>query len=171
MASISITVGDITRIEVDAIVNAANAELRGGGGVDGAIHRAAGPSVMDECRAIMSSRSPLRPGEVVSTGAGALPARFVLHTVGPIWGVEPPETQDAQLASCYRTSLDLAADLGCRSIAFPNISTGVYGFPKERAAGIAVRSVLDAPVDLDAVILVCFDHENAEFTRHAMERA
>ncbi len=172
MAEISVVHGDITRVEVDAVVNAANAGLRGGGGVDGSIHRAAGPSVMEECRALMADRSPLSPGEVVATGAGALPARFLLHTVGPIWGEDPPDRQDEQLATCYRGSLALAAELGCSSIAFPNIATGVYGFPKERAADVAVTAVAAALPDLpglDRVVFVCFDATNHRLTAAALE--
>lgn len=172
MAEISVILGDITGVEVDAVVNAANAGLRGGGGVDGAIHRAAGTTVLEECRAIMRDRPPLSPGEVVATDAGKLAAGFILHAVGPIWGAESPETQDDQLASCYRHALTLAADLGCSSIAFPNIATGVYGFPKERAARIAVAAVTAALHDLpamDRVVFVCFDATNHSLTTAAQE--
>jgi O-acetyl-ADP-ribose deacetylase (regulator of RNase III) len=172
MAEIRVILGDITRVEAGAIVNAANAGLRGGGGVDGAIHRAAGPAVMEECRALMADRPPLSPGEVVATGAGTLSARFILHAVGPIWGDEPPEKQDEQLASCYRHALTLAAELGCTSVALPNIATGVYGFPKERAATVAVAAVTAALHDLpalDRVVFVCFDDTNHHLTAAALE--
>lgn len=172
MAKIRVERGDITLCEADAIVNAANPYLRGGGGVDGAIHRAAGPTVLAECREIMGSRPPLVPGEVVATGAGRLAARLVLHAVGPIWGVESPEVQDAQLAACYRNSLLIANELGCGSVAFPNISTGVYSFPRERAASIAASTVAGELVEtpsITEVVFVCFDSENERLTRLALE--
>lgn len=172
MARIRVERGDITRCKVDAIVNAANPRLLGGGGVDGAIHRAAGPSVLAECREIMGSRPPLVPGEVMATGAGRLPARHILHAVGPTWGVESPEVQEAQLAACYRNSLRLANELGCLSVAFPNISTGVYSFPRERAASIAVPTVTTGMVDFPSiaeVVFVCFDAENERLTRLVLE--
>ncbi len=171
MAVIDVELVDITTLEVDAVVNAANAGLAGGGGVDGAIHRAAGPSVLAECREVISRRGPLFPGEVEATGGGNLPARWILHAVGPIWGAEAPEAQDGQLADCYRRSIELAADLGARSIAFPNISTGVYAFPRARAAEVAVSAVLDAAVGtpIERVVLACFDEENHSLTRAALE--
>lgn len=163
MTRIAVTLGDITTMVVDAIVNAANAELRGGGGVDGAIHAAGGPAILAACRAIVAERGPLAPGEAVITGAGRLPADHVIHTVGPIWGAEPPEVQDQQLASCYTTSLVLADAHEARSVAFPNISTGVYGYPKDRAAAVAVAAVreyLTGPSNVTGVTFVCFDEEN-----------
>jgi O-acetyl-ADP-ribose deacetylase (regulator of RNase III) len=173
MTELSIVAGDITTLEVDAIVNAANSGLHGGGGVDGAIHHAAGPSVLEECRAILERRGPLEPGEVVATGAGRLASRHILHAVGPIWGADAPEIQDGQLAACYRNSLRLAAELGCESIAFPGISTGVYSFPKDRAARIAVDSVRATLGDTPAigrVVFTCFDPESERLTREAMAR-
>lgn len=151
--------GDITRVEVDAVVNAANAALAGGGGVDGAIHRAGGPAIMAECRAI----GGCEPGDAVATTAGELPASWVIHAVGPIWGPTNAEAHDATLASAYRRSIEVADGLGARSIAFPNISTGIYGFPKERAAPIAVEAVREAVpgTSLERVLFVCFDDANA----------
>lgn len=158
--------GDITRVECDAIVNAANSSLLGGGGVDGAIHTAAGPTLLAECRAIVAEAGPCAPGDAVVTGAGDLRARFVIHTVGPIWDQARAEELDAVLASCYRRSIELANQHGVRSIAFPNIGTGVYRVPKERAARIAISTTRAALDDLgpeatiDRVIFVCFDQEN-----------
>lgn len=129
--------GDITRLKVDVIVNAANSGLMGGGGVDGAIHRAGGPSIMEECRALRRERYPegLPAGDAVETTAGRLTARFVIHTVGPVW-YGGSAGEPATLASCYRTSLELAARLKAASIAFPAISTGAYGYPREKAARV-----------------------------------
>ncbi|MDR2403357.1 MAG: O-acetyl-ADP-ribose deacetylase [Spirochaetaceae bacterium] len=164
--------GDITSLTVDAIVNAANSSLMGGGGVDGAIHRAAGPALLEECRLIAERRrrnpgGACPPGDAIITGAGRLSCRKVIHTVGPVWrggGFGEAEI----LTSCYRKSLLLAAGSGLRSIAFPNISTGVYGYPKAAAAKIAVASVkntlLQTPL-ITRVIFVCFDRENYEFYR------
>lgn len=154
--------GDITALPVDAIVNAANSGLRGGGGVDGAIHRAGGPSILEECRRI--GHCPT--GRAVITGAGMLPARWVIHTVGPVWqGGSAGE--DELLASAYRSSLNLALEKGLTRISFPNISTGVYGFPKGRAARIALGTVRDfcARHPEMEVIFVCFDRENSELYR------
>jgi O-acetyl-ADP-ribose deacetylase (regulator of RNase III) len=164
--------GDITTMAVDVIVNAANSELRGGGGVDGAIHRAGGPSIMEECREIIARRGSLPAGQAVLTTAGDLPARWVVHTVGPIWTEAAAEAHDETLASCYRRSLGLAADQEAKSVAFPNISTGVYGFPKERAASIAVdatrRWVDQHPQALAEVVFVCFDDENYRLYQSAL---
>ncbi len=137
-----VAVGDITTLACDAIVNAANSGLLGGGGVDGAIHRAGGPEILAECRALRAGPLPdgLPPGHAVATTAGRLPARRVIHTVGPIWHGGSHD-EDAILASCYRECLELASRENLESIAFPAISTGIYGFPKERAARIAWRSV------------------------------
>lgn len=164
MTQLTVVRGDITAVEVDAVVNAANAQLRPGGGVDGAIHRAGGPEIAAEGRAIVAERGPLATGEAVATTAGRMAAKWVIHTVGPIWGQHDPDHARELLAACYRNSLDLAVELGCASIAFPNISTGVYGFPKREAAETAVAAtrswVDDHPENLDRIVFVCFDAEN-----------
>ncbi len=154
--------GDITKITVDAIVNAANSTLLGGGGVDGAIHRAGGRTILDECMKIAERQGGCRTGEAVITTAGKLPARYVIHTVGPVWhgGMS---NEDQLLANAYTSSLRLAAENGAKTVAFPNISTGVYGFPKERAAKIAIEAVrkfLKSDKSLSEVVFVCFDREN-----------
>ncbi|WP_456456722.1 O-acetyl-ADP-ribose deacetylase [Nitratifractor sp.] len=141
---IQIKTGDITKESVCAIVNAANSSCMGGGGVDGAIHRAGGPEILEECKRIRREELPegLPTGQAVATTAGRMSARYVIHTVGPIWGrCGMPDQCDRQLADAYRNSLLLARRLGCRSIAFPAISTGIYGFPADRAAKIAWQTV------------------------------
>jgi len=144
--------GDITREAVDAIVNAANASLRGGGGVDGAIHRAAGPGLLAECRGL----GGCAPGDAKASGGYRLPARFVIHTVGPVW--QGGGSREAELlASCYRRALELADEIGARSLAFPAISTGVYGYPREAAAGIAVATLRGAETRVELARLVAFD--------------
>lgn len=160
--SIDVVQGDITQIAVDVIVNAANSSLMGGGGVDGAIHRAGGPTILDECRKIVARQGGCKTGEAVITNAGNLPAQFVIHTVGPIWNGGKGD-ESVRLENCYRNSLKLAVEHGCKSISFPNISTGVYRFPKDRAAVIAARTVRDFlshPQSIRKVIFVCFDAEN-----------
>ena len=139
---VRVTTGDITRERVDAIVNAANSSLLGGGGVDGAIHRAGGPAILEECRELRRTRYPdgLPTGGAVLTTAGQLPARFVIHTVGPVWG-EHAGRESELLAGCYRNSLALAAERDLTSVAFPAISTGVYGYPKPEAAAVASSAV------------------------------
>jgi O-acetyl-ADP-ribose deacetylase (regulator of RNase III) len=162
---LNVAVADITTLAVDAIVNAANSLLLGGGGVDGAIHRTAGPELLAECRTLGGCAT----GDAKITSGYRLPARFVIHTVGPVWtGGEADE--DALLASCYRRSLAVAAGRGLRSLAFPAISTGIYGFPAERAAGIAVRTVHDAVVetDLNEVIFCCFSAASARLHADAL---
>ena len=139
---VRVSVGDITREAVDAVVNAANSTLLGGGGVDGAIHRAGGPSILEECREIRRTLYPkgLPAGEAVITGGGLLPARFVIHTVGPIYG----RGREAELlAASYRNSLALAAGRSLASVAFPSISTGAYGYPREEAASVASRAIAE----------------------------
>jgi O-acetyl-ADP-ribose deacetylase len=136
---IELVIGDITEQNVDAIVNAANATLLGGGGVDRAIHRAGGPSILDECRDLGGCPT----GDVKATGAGNLPAKHVLHAVGPVWrGGDSGEP--AQLASCYQRAIELAASLGDRTVAFPAISTGAYGYPIDRAASVAIQATQEA---------------------------
>jgi O-acetyl-ADP-ribose deacetylase (regulator of RNase III) len=164
--------GDITKVAVDAIVNAANSSLLGGGGVDGAIHRAAGPSLVDECRQIVARQGGCNPGEAVITGAGELRARAVIHTVGPVWQEGRSEELDQVLASCYRSSLVLAAANGLVSIAFPSISTGAYGYPKDRAARVAttaVRVSTTEPTSIQQVSFVCFDDEDAELYERLLQ--
>lgn len=154
--------GDITQIKVDAIVNAANTSLLGGGGVDGAIHRAGGKTILDECIKIRDKQGGCKVGESVITNAGNLPAKYVIHTVGPIWDGGNKE-EDKLLSNAYRNSLQLAIDNNVQTISFPNISTGVYNFPKERAANIAISTVLDylkPDHTIKDVIFVCFDKEN-----------
>jgi O-acetyl-ADP-ribose deacetylase (regulator of RNase III) len=137
---IELVLGDITRQAVDAIVNAANPSLLGGGGVDGAIHGAGGPAILEECRAIRAERGECPVGSAVVTGGGRLPARHVIHAVGPVWhGGEHGEA--ALLASCYRSALHLAAEMGLHSVAFPSISTGIYGYPVGEAATVALSTV------------------------------
>ena len=166
---LEVRTGDITALGVDAIVNAANSSLLGGGGVDGAIHRAAGPELVAECRRLRSTDLPdgLPTGKAVTTGAGKLPARYVIHTVGPVWhGGSSGEPE--LLASCYRTSLELAASLGdaepVQTVAFPAISTGVFGYPKDAAARVAyqsIRSSLDGSDRPRQVILIFFSGDDA----------
>ena len=141
---VRVVVGDITRQEVEAIVNAANSTLLGGGGVDGAIHRAGGALILEECREIRRTRLPqgLPTGEAVLTTGGSLPARYVVHTVGPIWGHEKGREAEL-LAACYLNSLALAVERGISTIAFPSISTGAYGYPRSAAAAVASRAIAD----------------------------
>jgi O-acetyl-ADP-ribose deacetylase (regulator of RNase III) len=154
--------GDITKLQVDAIVNAANSSLMGGGGVDGAIHRAGGKQILEECIQIVNQQGGCKTGEAVITTGGNLPAKYVIHTVGPVWN-GGRRNEEQLLANCYNNSLNIAANNGVKSIAFPNISTGVYRFPKEQAAAIAVKTMdafLRSDHDIELVILICFDDEN-----------
>jgi O-acetyl-ADP-ribose deacetylase len=148
---IELAQGDITAFAADAIVNAANTTLLGGGGVDGAIHRAGGPAVLEECRRLGGCAT----GEAKATTAGRLPARYVIHTVGPVWRGGGAD-EDELLASCHRASLELAASLGCATVAFPAISTGAYGFPVERAARIGMATTAEALARHDAIERVTF---------------
>ena len=160
--TIDIIQGDITKIETDAIVNAANSSLLGGGGVDGAIHRAGGRSILEECKKIRRDYGECPTGEAVITTAGNLPSKFVIHTVGPVWrGGANGEAM--LLKNCYNNSLRLAEENNIQSIAFPNISSGIYGYPKEEAAEIAVDTVKEyarADGKIEKVVFVCFDKEN-----------
>lgn len=154
--------GDITKMQTDAIVNAANSSLMGGGGVDGAIHRAGGPAILEECRMIIARQGSCKTGDAVITTGGMLPARYVIHTVGPVWN-GGKKNEDEMLANCYSNSLKLALAHRITTIAFPNISTGIYGYPKREAAKVAVNIVsrfLETDHFLDKVHFVCFDEEN-----------
>ena len=155
--------GDITKQKVDAVVNAANSSLMGGGGVDGAIHRAGGPAILEACRKIVAKQGSCPTGEAVITTGGNLPAKFVIHTVGPVWG-GGKKNEPIKLANCYKNSLCVAVENGLQSIAFPNISTGIYGYPKKEAAEIAIKTVDEFLQQNDSikVYFVCFDDENFE---------
>jgi O-acetyl-ADP-ribose deacetylase len=156
---ITLVRGDITTQQVDAIVNAANSSLLGGGGVDGAIHRRGGPTILAECRQLRRSRYPdgLPTGQAVATGAGELPARWVIHTVGPVWSAQ--SDRGHLLRSCYQESLQVAADLGAQTVAFPAISTGIFGWPLADGAGQALAAVRSAPAAVAEVRFVLFDAE------------
>ncbi len=164
---IDVVEGDITALEVDAIVNAANSSLLGGGGVDGAIHRAAGPGLLEECRKLGGCKT----GQAKITGGHRLRARHVIHAVGPVWR-GGTQDEDALLASCYRESLRLAGALGLKSIAFPAISTGVYRFPLERATRIAIATVAEAapPAGVERVVFACFGAEAAAIYRKILAK-
>lgn len=161
-SKITIVKGDITKIAVDAIVNAANSSLLGGGGVDGAIHRAGGPAILEGCRKIVARQGNCKTGEAVITTAGNLPAKFVIHTVGPVWnGGNKKEAE--KLANCYTNSLKLAIENGCKTISFPNISTGIYRYPKAEAATIALNTISDFLAKnnaIESVVIVCFDEDS-----------
>jgi len=154
MARILLTQGDITKQDVDAIVNAANGSLLGGGGVDGAIHRAGGPAILEACREIRRTSYPdgLPTGDAVATIAGELPATWVIHTVGPVYGVARDPA--SLLARCHTSSLAVADEIGARSVAFPAISTGAYGYPLDEAAEVAIRALREADTDVEEVRFV-----------------
>jgi len=158
---IEIQKSDITEIATDAIVNAANTSLLGGGGVDGAIHRKGGKQILEECVAIRNRQGGCDIGQAVITTAGNLPSKFVIHTVGPVWNGDKEEKKKL-LADCYRNSLELALQNNIKTIAFPNISTGIYHFPKDKTAEIAIKTVKKFPSkeEFEKIIFVCFDDEN-----------
>jgi O-acetyl-ADP-ribose deacetylase (regulator of RNase III) len=161
LIKVEVIKGDITKVHVDAIVNAANTSLLGGGGVDGAIHRAGGKAILDDCKKIIEKQGGCKTGEAVITSAGNLPAKFVIHTVGPVWH-GGKDFERKKLEDCYRNSLQLAEKNDCRTIAFPGISTGIYRFPKKEAAKIAAETVyefISAHSKIEKVIFVCFDDE------------
>src|SRR4051794_16270791 len=162
---IEVVRGDLTEQEVDAVVNAANSSLLGGGGVDGAIHRKGGPDILSECRDLRAARygRGLPTGQAVATTAGRLPARWVIHTVGPVWSRS--EDRSELLGDCHRNSLAVAAELGARSVAFPAISTGIYRWPLESAAEIALAAVRDS--DIDLIRFVLFDDRAYEIFKRA----
>lgn len=166
--SIHIILGDITQVQTDAIVNAANTSLLGGGGVDGAIHRAAGPELLAECRTLHGCET----GQAKITGGYKLPARYVIHTPGPIWQ-GGGHNERTLLADCYRSSLRLAEEAGCHSVAFPSISTGVYHFPILEAAPIALSTLLDELarcVHVKEITMVCFSQKDADIYQAALEQ-
>ena len=161
--------GDITKTQADAIVNAANSSLLGGGGVDGAIHRVGGSQILEECVAIRNRQGKCKTGEAVVTNAGNLPAKYVIHTVGSVWNGHA-EKESKLLADCYYNSLKLAESLGIKAIAFPNISTGIYRFPKDLAGKIAVDEVRKFHSDsIEKVIFVCFDDENEKIYKDLLQ--
>lgn len=171
MSRVKLIQGDITKLQVDAIVNAANSSLLGGGGVDGAIHRAGGPLILEECRQIRNKQGGCKTGEAVITGGGNLKAKHVIHTVGPVWN-GGTHNEELLLANAYRNSLQLAVHNGISTIAFPNISTGIYGFPKRRAAEIAIETVqqfLQVNESIREVIFCCFDEENTNLYQQLLK--
>ncbi|GAA4854406.1 O-acetyl-ADP-ribose deacetylase [Saccharopolyspora rosea] len=167
---VTLVQGDITEQDVDAVVNAANSSLLGGGGVDGAIHRRGGPAILRECRELRADRHPdgLPTGQAVATTAGDLPARWVIHTVGPTYAKS--EDRSHLLASCFRESLRVADELGARAVAFPAISTGVYRYPLDEAADIAMRTVRDTPTRVAEIRFVLFDPAPYAAFRAARDR-
>jgi O-acetyl-ADP-ribose deacetylase (regulator of RNase III) len=170
-SKIEVLKGDITKVKVDALVNAANSSLLGGGGVDGAIHRAGGRAILEECRKIVARQGGCKTGQAVITTAGNLNAKFVIHTVGPVWNGGRKE-EEFKLAECYKNSLQLAVKNNCTTIAFPCISTGVYQYPVKEAAIVAIDSVLQflsKDNKIEKVIFVCFDNENFSAIKEKLE--
>jgi O-acetyl-ADP-ribose deacetylase (regulator of RNase III) len=161
---------DITEVKVDAIVNAANTSLLGGGGVDGAIHRKGGKKILEECIQIRNKQGGCEVGKAVITSAGDLPSKFVIHTVGPVWNGNKEEKK-ALLANCYSNSLNLALENNLKTIAFPNISTGIYHFPKKIAAEIALEKIRNYEniEKFEKIIFVCFDDENYELYKNLLQ--
>jgi len=168
---VEILKADITEIHVDAIVNAANTSLLGGGGVDGAIHRKGGKVILEECIQIRNKQGGCKVGEAVITTAGNLPSKYVIHTVGPVWNGDKEEKKNL-LAACYQNSLELAVENNIKTIAFPGISTGIYHFPKDKAAEIAIKTVLnfDKISEIEKVIFVCFDDESYKIYNDLLEK-
>jgi O-acetyl-ADP-ribose deacetylase (regulator of RNase III) len=171
MERIQLVQGDITKMQTDAIVNAANTSLLGGGGVDGAIHRAGGKAILEACVAVRNRQGGCATGEAVITTGGNLPAKYVIHTVGPVWNGDKAEKEQL-LANAYRNSLALAVANNIQTIAFPSISTGIYHFPKQKAAAIAVATVqnfLKHDTTITQVVFVCFDDENYGIYKSLLE--
>jgi O-acetyl-ADP-ribose deacetylase (regulator of RNase III) len=169
---IEVQQGDITKIKTEAIVNAANSSLLGGGGVDGAIHRAGGKAILEECIRIRNRQGGCKTGEAVITTGGNLPAKYVIHTVGPVWN-GGKTNEEGLLASAYKNSLIIAAENHLHTIAFPNISTGIYHFPKQRAAEIAIQTVkefLATTNEIKQVTFVCYDDENYNIYKSLLEK-
>lgn len=172
MTRLSSVQGDITEQSIDAIVNAANSRLAGGGGVDGAIHRAGGAVIAEQCRRWIEANGELPVGEAMVTDGGELPARLVIHTVGPVYAEHDEATAARLLARCYESSLDLARQHECAKVAFPSISTGVYGYPKHSAAEVAVSAVrhwAGCDGDVEQVVFVCFGAEDASIYAALLE--
>ncbi len=171
---IVVTSGDITQMNVDAIVNAANSSLMGGGGVDGAIHRAGGPAILEACKKIRKEQYPsgLPTGDAVATTGGDLPAKYVIHTVGPVWH-GGKSNEEEKLASCYTRSLEEAAKLGLKTVAFPAISTGIYGYPREKAAPVAFRAIKKffekGKTSVEKVYLVFYSQDDLRVFLSAVE--
>ena len=168
--NIELIKGDITKVTADCIVNAANTSLLGGGGVDGAIHRAGGQAILEDCRKIIVRQGGCKVGQAVITTAGNMPSKFVIHTVGPVWNNGRKDERE-KLADCYRNSLQLAVENGCKTIAFPNISTGLYKFPKDEAARIAVETIVEffsKSGKMEKVIFVCFDEDNFGYIKRQL---
>ena len=168
MEQIIVTQGDITRLDVECIVNAANRSLLGGGGVDGAIHRAAGPELLAECRMLHGCKT----GQAKITKGYRLPAKYVIHTPGPVWN-GGSRGEEELLKSCYESCLKLAAERGCRTVAFPSISTGIYRFPLEKASAVAVRTILSfcqSHPEIEEVQMVCFDERTKGFYDSALQK-